>query len=66
MTMTGAFRSVGLLGTVAALLLVQGCREDEQDRVLIHEKGVYQGQQDQPLEPAQREELRARARTQQF
>jgi hypothetical protein len=30
-------------------LLVQGCREDEQNRSLTYDKGSYQGQPDQAL-----------------
>ena len=57
---------IGLLGLLAGLLLVQGCREEEQDRILFHEKGTYQGAGDQPLEPGQLDDLRERARTQAF
>lgn len=48
------------------VLVVQGCREDERDRVLMYEPGVYQGQPDQSLEQAQVDELRHRARQQKF
>ena len=59
-------RSVRL---VAALLLfavgftLQGCREDEQNRILSFEKGKYLGKPDQNLSAAQREQLRQRAKT---
>ncbi len=59
-------RVIGLLGLAACLLLVQGCREEEQDRILLHEKGVYQGPGDEPLGPEQLDDLRERARTQSF
>lgn len=53
--------------TVAGVALgAQGCREDERDRVLMHEPGVYLGQPDQPLEQEQVDELRSRARQQRF
>ena len=65
MTMS-ACKTIGVLGALGALLLAQGCREEEQDQILIHEKGVYQGQQDQPLDPEQVQELRSRASGQKF
>jgi hypothetical protein len=51
---------------VGIALLVQGCREDEQDRPLVHEKGSYQGQPDQSLTDEQVEKLRQRAAGQKF
>lgn len=54
---------VALLGV---LIAIQGCREDEQDRVLLFEPGVYQGQEDPPLAEERVNELRSRARQQQF
>lgn len=59
-------RSTRLL---AALLLLtfgfalQGCRENEQDRILSFEKGTYLGKPDQKLSAAQKEKLRQRAIT---
>ena len=58
-----------LLVVFAAWLLggsLQGCREEEQDRVFLQEKGVYQGPEDPPLAAEQVDELRYRARTQAF
>jgi len=66
MIMTSACRRIGLLGALAGLLLVQGCREEEQGQVLFHEKGVYQGQEDEPLDDERLDELRSRARAQKF
>ena len=53
---------VGLL----SILAITGCREEEQGRVLIQEKGVYQGMPDQQLGEEQLDELRFRARYQQI
>ncbi|HEX6144994.1 MAG TPA: hypothetical protein VFZ01_19930 [Geminicoccaceae bacterium] len=64
--MTRAYRRIGLLGALAVLLLVQGCREEEQGQILFHEKGVYQGQADEPLDDERLDELRSRARAQKF
>lgn len=47
-------------------LVVQGCREDEQDRPLTYDKGTYQGQPDQPLTDQQVETLRQRSAGQKF
>ena len=59
----GALRWLVLLGLALAL---QGCREDEQDRVLLYEPGTYLGQPDPPLEQAQVDALRQRTTRQQF
>lgn len=64
--MLSAWRAVAVSGLLGVLLLVQGCREDEQDRVLVQEKGVYQGEQDDGLDFEQLEELRARTSIQKF
>lgn len=61
-----AYRVIGLIGLMSYLLLVQGCREEEQDRVLFHEKGTYQGPDDEPLDEEQVGDLRERARIQSF
>ena len=65
--MTGIGRRMALTSLLAALALgVQGCRDEEQDRILVHEKGVYQGERDQKLEREQVDALASRARKQQF
>lgn len=64
--MASALRWIGFLFGLSSLLLVQGCREEEQDQILIHEKGVYQGQQEAPLGPDRLQELRSRASIQKF
>lgn len=54
------------LGVVVllGLVVVQGCREDEQDRPLVYQPGTYLGQPDPPLDPDQVNALRQRANRQ--
>jgi len=56
------------IAALAGLLLLSGalsgCRESEQERVLLLEPGVYQGKQDQELTEEQKEELRFRQQNQ--
>jgi hypothetical protein len=52
--------------SAVVLALVPGCREEERDRPLVLEKGVYQGEPDQPLSEAQLHELRQRGLRQSF
>jgi hypothetical protein len=47
-------------------LMAQGCREDEQDRPLVYDKGTYQGRPDQTLTDEQVERLRQRSAGQKF
>ncbi len=47
------------LGIAAAS--IAGCREDEQGRMLLYEKGTYKGQPDTSLSPQRIDELRQRA-----
>ena len=47
-------------------LALQGCREEEHGRILAYEKGVYLGEPDQVLGPAEIETLRNRANKQKF
>jgi hypothetical protein len=58
---------VGLWCAIIGIALaVQSCREDEQDRPLVYEKGSYQGQPDQSLTDEQVERLRQRSAGQKF
>jgi hypothetical protein len=52
--------------SVVALSALAGCREDEQNRPLIVEKGVYQGAPDQELSEAERRALQQRGDRQRF
>jgi hypothetical protein len=47
-------------------IIAQGCREDEQNRPLLYNKGTYQGQSDPGLAEQQVDELRQRAARQKF
>jgi hypothetical protein len=58
--------SIWLLGALAAGLVLQSCREEEQNRPLLYDKGSYLGEPGPPLEQQQVEQLRYRARNQQF
>jgi len=56
-----------LLGTaflVATATALSACQQDEQDRVLYHEPGVYQGASDEGLSESTVEQLQRRARNQ--
>jgi hypothetical protein len=59
-------RGVLIAALAASVLLVEGCREEEQDRPLVYDKGTYQGQPDQQLAQDQIEALRQRATRQQM
>jgi len=54
----------GLLA--ATLLLVSACREEEQDRVLRHEDGVYLGTPDTAISDDTLRDLRHRAARQKY
>ncbi len=56
----------GLLGfaALAGALLLAGCEEEEQDRILMFEKGTYLGQEDNAMGETSADELRARAKNQ--
>jgi hypothetical protein len=43
------------------ILIVQGCREDEQNRPLRYQPGTYLGEPDPPLDDDQVDTLRQRA-----
>lgn len=54
------------LAALTAAMLLSGCRESEQDRILNYEKGVYQGKVDQPITEEQWRALKQRAHRQSF
>jgi|Tabmets5t2r1_1033131.scaffolds.fasta_scaffold233329_1 hypothetical protein len=59
--------SIGIWLAIAAIgLVAQGCREDEQNRPLLYDKGTYQGQPDPALSEQQVDALRQRAAEQKF
>lgn len=51
-------------GLLIVGLAVSGCREEEQDRTLLFEKGTYLDKSDQKLTEEQNNELRHRADSQ--
>ena len=53
-----------LILAFAAALVLGACREEEQNRTLNLDKGVYQGAVDTPLAEEERQVLRQRARNQ--
>jgi hypothetical protein len=57
---------VAAVALLAAMAAVSGCREEEQGRILLYDKGTYLGKPDQEITDAQRQELRSRARNQAF
>jgi hypothetical protein len=63
---TKLIRLAAAAALVTALAAVSGCREEEQGRILLYDKGTYLGQPDQEITDAQRQELRSRARNQAF
>lgn len=56
-----ARRGLLMVALAGSLLLVGGCREEEQGRPLVYDKGTYQGQADEKLADDQVEALRQRA-----
>jgi hypothetical protein len=59
-------RRVAAVALLTAMAAVSGCREEEQGRILLYDKGTYLGKPDQEITDAQRQELRSRARNQAF
>ncbi len=58
-------KALGLgLAVVISGLLLAGCEEEEQNRILMFEKGTYLGQEDNAMGDTQAEELRQRAKHQ--
>jgi hypothetical protein len=64
--MTKATPTLIWLALAGLALLAQGCREDEQNRSLMYDKGSYQGQPDQALTDDQVDRLRQRSIGQKF
>lgn len=56
-----ARRVVSLLALASLAVVVQACREDEQDRPLVYDKGTYQGPAHENLDQVQLDALRQRA-----
>lgn len=65
MKVVDGMKRTALAGCLVAVgLALGGCRENEQDRVLMFQKGKYLGKPDQSLSDEQIEELRHRAEQQ--
>ena len=50
-----------VVSTLALMMFLSGCAEEEQDRILQYEKGVYLGKADQNLTQEQLQKLVLRA-----
>ena len=61
-----ARRAMPALALAVLVLTLQACREDEQDRPLLYDKGTYLGQVDEKLDQDQVDALRQRAAEQQI
>ena len=48
---------------VASSLMLASCRKNEQNRILLYEKGKYLGNADEALTETQKDELRYRAKS---
>ena len=57
---------LSIFALFGAGLLLTGCEEEEQGRILQYEPGVYQGQKDTQLTEEQLEELRSRMQGQAY
>jgi hypothetical protein len=56
-----AARGVLIVALAGLVTMVQGCREEEQNRPLAFDKGTYQGQANEELGQDQLDTLRQRA-----
>ncbi len=59
------FFFLALAPILGSALLLSGCDEAEQGRILRYEKGTYLGEKDQTLSKEQQDDLRQRTRMQQ-
>lgn len=59
-------RTTLLAIAAGAALTLAACREDEQDRILLFDKGEYLGQPDEALAADEVTDLRQRAQGQRF
>jgi hypothetical protein len=61
---TSLVRLLACAALGGTLLATAGCKEAEQNRVLFHEPGVYQGEEDAEIGDETYQQLRQRARRQ--
>jgi hypothetical protein len=59
-------RALVILAMIVLAIGVTACREHEQGRPMVKEKGVYQGPEDQELGQQRLDDLRMRAAGQKF
>ncbi|MEQ8818461.1 MAG: hypothetical protein RLO51_10570 [Thalassobaculum sp.] len=64
--MNSGYRRLAAVAGLVALVALAGCREDEQDRPLSYDKGVYQGKADDALPEGTSDVLRQRAQHQSY
>lgn len=64
--MSGKDRALLATVVMGIVLSVAGCREDEQGRPLVEEKGVYEGPADEQLSDERLSELKSRTAGQKF
>ena len=64
--MSGAKQALLAMAVVGLSMSVAGCREDEQGRPMVKQKGVYEGQADEKLDEGQLSDLRSRTSGQKF
>ena len=55
-----------LVGALGVALVLPACREDEQDRPLLYDKGSYSGPREPALDAQQLDQLRLRAQNQKY
>ena len=54
------------VAVMTGIVVLAGCRKEEQDRILLFEQGTYLGTPDNTLDENQVSELRSRAMRQQY
>ena len=64
--MSGRKQALLVTAVVGLSLNLAGCRDDEQARPMVKQKGVYEGPADEPIAEERLQELRSRATGQKF
>ncbi|MEM9625476.1 MAG: hypothetical protein AAGA21_04525 [Pseudomonadota bacterium] len=62
----GAKRALLMSMAVGLVIGATGCRDEEQARPMVKQKGIYEGSADEPIAEDLEEELRSRAASQKF
>ncbi len=63
---SGGSRALLVMAVIALGAGLAGCRDDEQGRPMVKQKGVYEGPADEAIGEQRVEELRSRAAGQKF